>query len=90
MTLPLLVSVPHAGLRVPPEVAHLCALSPKEVADDGDVGAAEIYAIEDAVAAYATTDVARAIVRPEPRDRRPTEGWRDQDAHVLGCARLSA
>ena len=62
MTLPLLVSVPHAGLSVPPEVAHLCVLGPREVAEDGDVGAAEIYAIEDAVAAYATTDVARAIV----------------------------
>ena len=62
MTLPLLVSVPHAGLRVPPEVEPLCALTPAEVADDGDGGAAEIYAIEAEFGAFVTTDVARAVV----------------------------
>ena len=43
MTLPLLISVPHAGLRVPPEVADRCLLTAEEVAADGDVGVAEIY-----------------------------------------------
>ena len=62
MTLPLLVSVPHAGLRVPAEVEPLCALTPQEIADDGDGGAAEIYAFEDEVGAFVTTDVARAVV----------------------------
>lgn len=62
MTLPLLVSVPHAGLRVPAEVEALCRLTPKEVADDGDSGAAEIYAVSDEVGAFVTTDVARAVV----------------------------
>jgi len=60
--LPLLVSVPHAGLRVPAEVEPLCALTPEQVAADGDGGAAEIYAIEDEVGALVTTDVARAII----------------------------
>ena len=60
--LPLLVSVPHAGLRVPSEVERLCALTPAEIAEDGDGGAAEIYAIEDEVGAFVTTDVARAVV----------------------------
>ena len=62
MTLPLLVSVPHAGLRVPAEVERLCALTPQEVAADGDGGAAEIYAFEDEVGAFVTTDVARAVI----------------------------
>ena len=62
MTLPLLVSVPHAGLRVPAEVEAQCALTPQEVAADGDGGAAEIYAISEHVGAFVTTDVARAIV----------------------------
>ena len=62
MTLPLVVSVPHAGLRVPTGVAPVCALAPEEVAADGDGGAAEIYAISDEVGAFVTTDVARAIV----------------------------
>lgn len=68
MKLPLLISVPHAGLTVPAEVADLCCLTPDEVKEDGDVGAREIYAFSDRVARFVTTDVARAIVdqnRPE-------------------------
>lgn len=71
--LPLLVSVPHAGLRVPAEIESLCALTPAEIADDGDGGASEIYDIETEVGAFVTTDIARAIVdmnRPR-NDRRP-------------------
>lgn len=73
MTLPVLVSVPHAGLSIPEEVETYCRLSREENVADGDEGAAEIYAIQDEVAAFVTTDVARAIVdmnRAED-DRRP-------------------
>lgn len=63
MTLPLLVSVPHGGTGVPPEVADACRLTEDEVRADGDVGAAEIYGLlEEHVAAFVTTHVARAIV----------------------------
>ena len=62
MTLPLLVSVPHAGLRVPAEVESLCALSQAEIAADSDGGAGEIYAIEAEVGAFVTTEIARAVV----------------------------
>jgi formiminoglutamase len=68
MTLPLLVSVPHAGLRVPDEVDQLCVLSEQEIVEDGDGGAAEIYDLQSVVRRLVTTDVARAIVdvnRPE-------------------------
>ena len=73
MTLPLLVSVPHAGLRVPAEVESYCVLTPREIEQDGDEGAAEIYAIESEVEAYVTTDVARAVVdlNRAVDDRRP-------------------
>ena len=60
--LPILASVPHAGLSVPDEVVDLHKLSPEQIAADGDVGAAEIYAFEDCVAKYVTTAVARAFV----------------------------
>lgn len=60
--LPVLLSVPHAGFRVPDQVAPLCILSPEEIARDGDEQAAEIYALEPEVAGFVTTDVARAIV----------------------------
>jgi N-formylglutamate amidohydrolase len=62
MKLPLLLSVPHAGLRVPPEVEALCALTPEQIIADGDEGAAEVYDLESEVVAFVTTDVARAIV----------------------------
>jgi len=63
MTLPLLVSVPHAGLKIPPEVEDLCVLTAQEIIEDGDEGAAEIYLpLENEVSALVTTVVARAIV----------------------------
>ncbi|MDH5511195.1 MAG: N-formylglutamate amidohydrolase [Nitrospinota bacterium] len=72
MKLPILISVPHAGLSVPPEVAEYNLLTEKEIAGDGDEQAAEIYDFEELVEAYVTTDVARAFVdmNREVNDRR--------------------
>lgn len=73
MKLPILLSVPHAGLMVPPEAAQLCRLTPDEIVADGDEGAREIYELRDHVVEFVTTDVARAVVdlnRAED-DRRP-------------------
>ncbi|WJW76400.1 N-formylglutamate amidohydrolase [Thiohalobacter sp. IOR34] len=61
--LPLLLSVPHAGLRVPPEVSDRCLLSERDIVEDGDEGAAEIYRpLAAEVEVLQTTDIARAIV----------------------------
>lgn len=70
---PILLSVPHAGERVPPEAQPYCRLSREEILEDGDEGAAEIYAVESEVQYFVTTDVARAIVdlNRAPDDRRP-------------------
>ena len=72
MTLPLLISVPHAGLTVPAELADLNLLTPQQIAEDGDEGASEVYDLAGDVRVYVTTDIARAFVdcnRPED-DRR--------------------
>ena len=71
--LPVLLSVPHAGLRVPDEVASLCILTPDQIAEDGDEHAKEIYDLSASVARYVTTDIARAVVDLNRRDddRRP-------------------
>lgn len=72
-TLPVLASVPHAGVSVPREVESLCILSKEQIVADGDEHAAEIYDITGEVAAFCTTQVARAVVdlnRAEG-DRRP-------------------
>jgi N-formylglutamate deformylase len=62
VTLPLLLSVPHAGVRVPDEVSGYCVLTRAQIIEDGDEGAAEIYHFPDVVAQFVTTDIARAIV----------------------------
>jgi len=62
MKLPLIISVPHAGLTVPQEARDYCVLTPEQILADSDEGAAEIYDLKSEVAAHITTDVARAIV----------------------------
>jgi len=62
MTLPILMSVPHAGLTIPPEVRDLCALIPDHILADSDEHAAEIYDLKSHVEAFITTDIARAAV----------------------------
>jgi formiminoglutamase len=62
MKLPLIISVPHAGLTVPEEARDYCALVPEQILSDSDEGAAEIYDLKSEAAAHITTDVARAIV----------------------------
>lgn len=62
MRLPIAVSVPHAGLSVPDWLAPKYALSREQTIADGDVHAFEIYDLEGAVARFARTDVARAVL----------------------------
>lgn len=68
MTLPLLISVPHAGTQIPPEVESINLLRSDQIIRDGDEGAREIYDLKDEVEAFVTTDIARAFLdmnRPE-------------------------
>jgi formiminoglutamase len=69
MRLPLLLSVPHAGLRIPDEVKTLCTLSEQDILRDSDEGAEEIYLpLKPEVAAMVSTDIARAIVDMNRRE----------------------
>ncbi len=61
--LPLLISVPHAGLSVPSELERLNLLLPREIAEDGDEGAREIYQVlKSEVTHFLSSDIARAFV----------------------------
>lgn len=60
--LPLLISVPHAGRRIPDEVGDTCMLSDADIIQDSDEGADEIYNIRNHVAHFITTDIARAVI----------------------------
>lgn len=75
MKLPLLISVAHAGLRVPPEAQPYSILTPEQIREDGDGGADEIYSIGDEVAAFLTTDIARVFIDlNRARDDRRADG----------------
>ncbi|MBN1844615.1 MAG: N-formylglutamate amidohydrolase [Sedimentisphaerales bacterium] len=54
--------MPHAGLIIPAEVADLCRLGPRQIRDDSDEGAAEIFDLGNHAAELVTTDIARAVV----------------------------
>jgi formiminoglutamase len=63
MTLPLLISVPHAGISIPERLRDKCLLSQEQIIKDGDEFASTIYApLEEQVAAYVSTDIGRAII----------------------------
>ncbi len=73
MKLPLLISIPHTGLAVPPEIEPYCLLTEDEIIADSDGGAIAIYKLKEEVQLFQTTEIARAIVdlnRAED-DRRP-------------------
>ena len=75
MKFPILLSVPHAGWKIPPEVQDICILSEKDIIEDGDVGAAEIYyPLEEKVKAFLTTEIGRAIV---DLNRAENDFWKD-------------
>ncbi|MGB2806772.1 MAG: N-formylglutamate amidohydrolase [Sedimentisphaerales bacterium] len=77
MKLPILISVPHAGLEIPSEVRAYNLLTQKEIIEDADDGASEIYAIESHVQVYVTTDIARVFV-----DMNRSENDRTRDGVV--------
>lgn len=60
--LPIIISVPHAGLKVPDIVQELTSLSEEQISVDGDEGASEIYNFKDRVHSFFQTDIARAFV----------------------------
>jgi N-formylglutamate amidohydrolase len=75
VSLPLLISVPHAGIQVPPEIEHLNLLAVDQIIKDGDGGAREIFDFKDDVAAFITTEIARAFLdMNRPEDDRSSDG----------------
>lgn len=61
--LPFLISVPHAGLQIPPEVETNNLLTLSEIVQDSDEGAANIYEpLRPQVRHFITTNIARAFV----------------------------
>lgn len=62
MNLPLVLSVPHAGLVIPPEAQPYCHLEPEAIIRDSDRDAAEVFDLQEHVELFVTTDIAKSIV----------------------------
>jgi formiminoglutamase len=71
--LPVLLSIPHGGTGVPPELAESVCLSPRDQFDDSDPFTREIYDIGGDAAHVVKADIARAYVdvNRAPDDRPP-------------------
>jgi len=70
---PLLISIPHGGDVVPPEVKDRISITDRDVFYDGDTLTREIYNLRNSVAAFIEMPIARAIVdvNRAPDDRPP-------------------
>ncbi len=60
--LPLLLSVPHGGLEIPPEVRSGCRLGLPALLRDGDTWSGHLYSLEERVSAFFRFPVARAVL----------------------------
>ena len=76
MKIPVLISVPHAGLLIPDIVKKQCILSQEDIIKDGDQGADQIYKhLIVHVRAFIETDIARAVLdMNRARDDRSKDG----------------
>ncbi len=72
--LPLLISIPHAGLRIPDEVAGAVALSRGDILDDLDLFADRLYDLRSVARRVEIADIARPFVDlNRSPDRLPPE-----------------
>jgi len=71
---PLLISIPHSGSIIPPEVAEMVRITGKDIFYDGDTLTREIYDFGKSANAVIKTPIARAIVDVNRAyDDRPPE-----------------
>lgn len=62
MPLPFVISVPHGGFEIPPEVADRVIITPADLFDDADACTRDIYDVTSEVVHTERADVARAFV----------------------------
>ncbi len=84
--LPVLISVPHGGEVIPPEIAGCVALSYRDIFIDGDALTRIIYDVKNDVEAFIEMPIARAIIdlNRDPGDRPP----QNADGVVKTCTTM--
>lgn len=71
--LPVLLSIPHGGSRIPEELKDRLCIEPADLFDDSDACTQEIFDLGKKVVSIVETDIARAFVdvNRAPSDRPP-------------------
>lgn len=70
--LPFLISIPHGGESIPPEIAKDVCITPRDLFDDSDSFTNIIYDSENVVEEQVISEVARAFVdNSRGRDQLP-------------------
>ena len=59
---PVLISIPHGGTRVPPELMDRICIEERDIVEDMDPFTRQIYDLESWVMETVTTDIARAFI----------------------------
>ena len=62
MSFPVLLSIPHGGDQIPPELSNFVVISKQDMLADSDAYTREIYGIQDQVAFVVETSIARVFV----------------------------
>ncbi|MEE4310326.1 MAG: N-formylglutamate amidohydrolase [candidate division KSB1 bacterium] len=74
INLPFLISIPHGGTEVPPEILDDVCIAPQDLFDDSDAFTQEIFNVEDIVVCQVVTPIARAFVDvSRSMDKKPPE-----------------
>jgi N-formylglutamate deformylase len=83
--LPILLSVPHGGVEIPPEAAPHCSLALPDILADNDTWSRQLYDLSTAVAEYQAATVARAIIdlNRADHDRAPANPDGVLKSHTL-------
>lgn len=66
--LPILISVPHGGMKIPQELQKKCLIDPEGILRDGDTWSRELYDFRDSVEEYVDTDIARLVIDMNRRE----------------------
>ncbi len=70
---PVLLSIPHGGTEIPPEIVERVCITPKDQFEDGDALTRTIYGVKDNVLACVEGKIARAFIdlNRDVNDRPP-------------------
>ena len=60
--LPVLISIPHGGTQIPPELANRLVIGKKEIFEDSDGFTRQIYDLKEKVAHVVQANIARRVL----------------------------